>query len=245
MILVDRRIGSADLVNYLPKSLASLDTLDYGDAAFIGYGKDGVPVRIGIEIKTIGDACASIRSGRFAGHQLPGLLSNYDRSYLILEGEFRLGPEGTMQTRSRGSWHKAQWGYDAWMYREIDSWMNTITNVTGIIIKRTLSRRESAAVIHNLYRWWTEKGYDKHRSHVGFDTSGSPQLCKASNLRTLLAAIPGIGWVRSGAAEAYFKDKSPHEICHADAAAWSSIEGIGKVIARRVVAFLNGAQCND
>jgi len=243
MIMVDRRIGSGDLVNYLPKSSAALDTLKFGDAAFIGYGPKHTPVRVGIEIKALGDACSSIRSGRFAGHQLPGLLTDYDKIYVIVEGQFRIGPEGQLQTPRHGSWRTAQFGYDAWMYNELDNWMNTISAVSGIMIKRTMNRKESAAVILNLYKWWTVKGFEKHRSHVGFDTSGRPTLCKPGLVRRVAAQFPGIGWEKSAAVAKHFK--TVHDMVHSKPEDWQQIKGIGKVIATRTVASLRGENCDE
>jgi ERCC4-type nuclease len=242
-ILIDRRIGSGDLINLLPRGLAQLDTLPFGDCAFIGNGPSNQPLRIGIEIKALSDACASMRSGRFGGHQLPGLLRDYDKVYVILEGMFRVGQSGELQTHAKGVWQTAQWGYDAYMYRELDGWINTITNVAGVIVKRTLTRTETAAVILNLYRWWTSKDFEQHRSHVGIDNSGRPQLIKPGVLRRVAAQLPGIGWERSIAVAETFTNV--HTLANASIDDWRKIKGIGKVLARRVYAVIRGEKCDD
>src|SRR5260370_42363568 len=71
--------------------------LDFGDYAFDGYGPRGV-VLVGVERKRIDDIVNSIHSGRFAGHQLPGLIETFDYSYLVIEGMFRRGDDGELTT---------------------------------------------------------------------------------------------------------------------------------------------------
>lgn len=240
MILVDRRIGSGDLIDLLPTGLALLDTLRFGDVAFLGQGPNSTPVRIGIELKALGDACASIRSGRFAGHQLPGLLQDYDRVYVVVEGMYRPGPEGELQTFRRGQWGTAEWGHVAWMYSELDGWINSITEHAAIRVKRTSSRKETAAVVLGLYRWWSKK-YELHKSHVGFDESGKHSLLvKPGLVRRVAAELPMIGWERSGAVAEKFK--TVRDLANSQPQDWTSIEGIGKVIANRVVNAINGKE---
>ena len=236
MILVDRRVGSGDLIELLPQGSASLDTLQYGDCAFLGIGPGGRPVRVGIELKALGDAASSIRSGRFAGHQLPGLLRDYDKVYVVLEGLFRPGPEGELQTFRRGQWGTAEWGHTAWMYSELDGWTTTIATVAGVIVKRTSSRRETAAVVYGLHQWWNSKKYEQHRSHVGFDESGRPSLMAPGLVRRVAAQLPGIGWGRSGPVADKFR--TVLDLATASTKDWLEIEGIGKTLATRAVAAI-------
>ncbi len=238
MILVDRRVGSGDLAMLFPRGLANVTTLDFGDCAFLGNGPGGAPVKVGIEVKALGDAAGSIRSGRFAGHQLPGLVANYDKVYVILEGMYRPGPEGELETYKRGQWVTGEWGHTAWMYNELDGWINSINIVAGVTVKRTMSRKETAAVIYGLYHWWTSKSYEKHRSHVGFDESGRPALLKPGLVRRVAAELPLIGWDRSS--DVAMKFPSVLAMVLADEKDWLSIKGIGKIIARKVVAAIRG-----
>src|SRR5258708_669111 len=66
-----------------------LDPLKFGDFSFFGKGPDG-PIAIGIELKTVNDFVSSMLSGRLAGHQIPGLLENYQRAYVVIEGVCRM-----------------------------------------------------------------------------------------------------------------------------------------------------------
>jgi len=238
MILVDKRVGSGDLINHFPNKSASLTTLEFGDCAFLGNGPGGAPVRVGIEVKALGDAAASIRSGRFAGHQLPGLVASYDKVYVILEGMYRPGSEGELETYRRGQWVTGEWGQTAWMYNELDGWINTISIVAGVTVKRTMTRKETAAVIYGLYHWWTSKSFEKHRSHVGFDESGRTTLFKPSLVRRVAAELPLIGWERSSDVADTFS--SVLAMVLADEKDWQKIKGIGKTIARRVTAAIRG-----
>jgi ERCC4-type nuclease len=240
MILIDRRIGSGDLINVLPPDSAQLTTLEYGDCAFLGNGPGGAPVRVGIEIKALGDCAQSIRSGRFAGHQLPGLLANYDKVYVILEGLYRAGTEGELETFTKGHWTTGAWGGCGWMYNELDGWINSINIVAGVTVKRTMSRRETAAVIFGLHHWWTSKSYEKHRSHCGFDESGRPTLMKPGLVRRVAAELPLIGWERSSAVADEFQ--SVLAMVLAEESSWIKIKGIGKGIARKVVRAIRGEE---
>ncbi len=93
MILVDSRIGSKDLIKPLG-SISKLAVLEFADAMFVGGGEGNKPVFVGIEIKKIKDALSCIMSGRFAGHQLVGLVKEYDVRYLIIEGWYRADRKG-------------------------------------------------------------------------------------------------------------------------------------------------------
>src|SRR3954469_1333034 len=104
---IDRRIGSKDLLK--PIIATGLDAeiteLAFADVAFTGQGTNGVSVDIGIELKNLNDLVGSLRSGRLAGHQLPGLRSAYEFSWLIVEGLWRTNDAGmvvTYQGKSRG-----------------------------------------------------------------------------------------------------------------------------------------------
>ena len=237
MILVDKRIGSKHLINYLPPNSSMLDSLKFGDVAFLGRGIEGAPVRIGIELKTLSDACGSLMSGRLGGHQLPGMMETYDKCYLIVEGIYRCGKQGELEVpknkNGKTVWEMAQWGKLAWMYSELDNWFTTLATVAGVIVKRSTSRRETAAIIYNLHQWWNNKDLDQHRSHVGFDRSGRPTLIKPRLVKRIAAELPLIGWERAGAVAEYFPNV--RAMINAPRDTWMKIEGIGPKIAARVV----------
>src|ERR1035437_4551441 len=107
MILVDRRIGSNDLLAPLKAAdfEAQLVELEFGDIAFEGKGPNGTTLNIGVELKVLGDLVNSLRTGRLAGHQLPGLLKTYDHAWLLMEGQWRANAFGQVAAlRRRGAW---------------------------------------------------------------------------------------------------------------------------------------------
>ena len=233
MIYVDRRIGSGHLIDLLPPGVAKLDSLPFADCTFLGSGPGGKPIKVGIELKRLSDALGSMQSGRFAGHQLPGLTKNFDRIYVIIEGMYRPGPEGELQhLRGRG-WKTAKWGNTrGWMYSALDNWLTTLSEIPHLTIKRTTSEKETAWVILNWYRWWTDKKYEQHRSSVGFDGSGMPNIMAPGIVRRIAAQFPGIGWEKSGAVAGKFK--TVRDLVDADPSEWIEIDGIGKILANRV-----------
>src|ERR1035437_8002080 len=103
MILVDLRIGSKYLLAPLKAAgfEAQLVELEFGDIAFEGKGPNGTTLNIGVELKVLGDLVNSLRTGRLAGHQLPGLLKTYDYAWLLVEGEWRANAAGQVTTQKR------------------------------------------------------------------------------------------------------------------------------------------------
>src|ERR1035437_1042749 len=107
MILVDRRIGSNDLLAPLKAARfeVQLVELEVGDIAFEGKGPNGTTLNVGVELKVLGDRINSLRTGRLAGHQLPGLLKPYDYAWLLVEGQWRANAAGPVTTQKRrGLW---------------------------------------------------------------------------------------------------------------------------------------------
>lgn len=235
MIHIDSRVGSRELARYLPADSVRLTRLQYGDAMFLGNGRDGVPVTIGIELKTVGDLMRSIVDGRFSGTQLPGLLRDYHVVYLILEGRYRAEPAtGLLQVPGGNQiWRDADFGAKRWMYRDLHGFLTTVESRHGVRLRLTYDRRESARVVAELYHWWVDKTWEEHRSACQFDTSGEPTLLPASLLRRVAAQLRGIGWTRAQAVEQHFS--SVIDMILAPVEEWMRIPGIGKVVARNVV----------
>jgi len=80
------------LRHYLvPASLVVDERLDHGDVLIIGNGPQGRALRIGIEVKKIGDSLGCMENGRLSGlnGQLEGMHQDYDLSWLIVEDELR------------------------------------------------------------------------------------------------------------------------------------------------------------
>lgn len=242
MIIVDDRAGS----NRFPALLRPLGLkvvlgrLEYGDFSWLGEGPGGAPVTIGVEHKRLDDLLQSITTGRFAGHQLPGLLQSYDHTYLIIEGLWRPCPtSGLLQVRAGRDWVDQGRGARRWMYRDIEHWIMTMELKGGVIVRRTSTSDETARLLHALYGWWS-KGWDDHRSHLvlsqahAINRSHDPALLsKPSLVRRVANELPGIGWDRSAAVASHFP--TVLDMVLATPKDWAKVPGIGKTTSTRVV----------
>jgi ERCC4-type nuclease len=246
-IQLDDRTGSGDLLPLLrSRGLPTVLTrLPYGDAAFIGNGPDECPMPIGIEIKSISDILKCIGDGRFSGHQLPGLVADFDYIWLIAEGIYR-SDQGTgfLQTYVRGGWRNAMVGTRRFMARELEQWFLTITIRAGVRIVCTGGRNETADFLRNLYNWWTVKSWTEHKSHLAPHlhsfTPDSALLVRPTLARLVAKELPGIGWEKSAAVAKTFP--SVLEMAVAEEDDWRAIEGIGAKTAEKVVRAIRGSK---
>lgn len=209
MISLDNRAGSAPLFPYL-RGIGlpcQLTRLAYGDISFIGVGPGGIPITVGVEVKSINDVLQSITTGRFSGHQLPGLKKSYDIVWLLIEGLWRPNQKtGVLQyRRKRGEWADLTVGTRRFMFRDLATWLFTTEIKGGISIARVSDWGEAILWISTLYSWWTSKEWEGHRSHLALNETGRDRffdnalLIKPTLLRMVAAELPGIGWSKSEA----------------------------------------------
>jgi ERCC4-type nuclease len=242
MILLDRRIGSSDL--YAPLRAfglpVELTTLESADVAWLGRGPEEEPVPIGVEIKRVGDLLTSITTGRLAGYQLPKLINEYRHAWLLIEGQYRSGAEGLLETKQGTVWAPHALGRSPWTYREVEGFLTTLEVRAGVHVRRAWNRGETAALIVALYKWWTGKGYDEHRAHQAMysPVADAGLLYKPSLARRVAAELPGIGIGKSGAVADRFK--TVRTMVGASEAEWMDVPGIGKTLARRISEALEG-----
>lgn len=251
MLLLDDRTGSGDLLPLLKTygCPAELTRMEFGDAAFVGNGPHDQPVQIGLEIKTIGDVVNCMVSGRFAAHQLPGLLRDYDQTWLVIEGLWRAGrPEGILQVYhpGKGYWFDLRSGGRRWMWKEVCAWCATMMNLGNIRVWQTPDRDGTARFVAAQYHWW-QKPYGSHSSlktfvdykaRVGAQPGQSAMLSAPSFARRMFKELPGIGWEKSLAVEQAFPNV--HTAINADEKAWQSIDGIGPTTAKKIHRALRG-----
>jgi ERCC4-type nuclease len=239
MVLVDNRIGSKDLIPHLEhwQIPCQLSTLEYGDAAFVGCGptEDG-GMLIGVEIKAVSDALQCMDDGRFAGHQLPGLVQTYGRVWLVVEGAYSVQQSSARLTMVRqGARSKlAGHGDRKHNYSGLTNWLTTMEECGGVRVRQTVNRAETAAFIGCLYHWWS-KPYDRHHAHQAIHKSAQPSgmvLTKPSLLRRIASELPGIGWTRSGAVAQHFQ--TVERMMAASELEWMEVEGVGKTVAKSV-----------
>jgi ERCC4-type nuclease len=253
MIYVDNRAGSRDLYPLLvARGLpATLTRMDYGDICFLGQGPGGEPVSVGIECKTVRDVIQCVCDGRFAGHQLPGLVQSYEQVWLLVEGLWRPNPKSGMleYRKKRGEWAELTAGNRRFMYRDLVSWFFTAEIKGGIRSVRVGNWGEGSVWLSSLYRWWTNgNGWEDHKSHLAFHDGtrhGTPYkreratrmiaslsdralLERPTLTRMIAAQLPNVGWTRSAPLAKKFRTveelvaASPEELM---------VDGIGPKIA--------------
>ncbi len=241
MILVDPRVGSKDLeVPLRERGLpVQLQQMDYGDVAWVGQGATH-PITVGVERKRLSDLLSCITDGRYTGHQLPGLVANYEINYLIVEGMYRCADNGhfhVWQGKAKG-WAPVPWGKKWWMWNQVEHWLQTMEAKCGIVVKKTSGKTETLATIHSLYSWW-QTPWENHTAHLAFDrprfNGTGINFTTPSPARLIAKEIPMIGWERSAAVARRFP--TGIEMASAPVHQWEEIDGIGPKIAQGAYDF--------
>lgn len=238
MLLVDDRVGSADLVVPLRRMGLTVRAvrLPFADIAFQGRGVGGDPVEVGIEFKNMGDLCGSLRSGRLAGHQNPGLGAAYDVRWLVVEGVYEVDSAGIIMLPRQGRMRAA---HARITLDEVEGRLLTLSVATGLHIRHTVYRWQTLRFIARLYRWWAD-GVDAHTSHVVVHTP--PTVAPMSRFRQMFMPVVGLGARATLAAEVAFG--SPQRACNASEAEWAALvvskdgKRLGHKTAQAVVAFI-------
>lgn len=241
MLLVDDRIGSKDLLTPLQRLgvPCELQHLDFADFAFIGRGIQGADVFIGVELKETRDLISSMRSSRFAGHQLPGLITNYDRAWLLTEGIWRTGDEGVLEIM-QGGWKTVSLGRQPIMTADLDSWILTQVIRGGIAHHHAATRRDTLRFLSTLYHWWTDKTLEEHRSHqaIYLPPPDRASLVEPSAfVKGIIGLVQDVGWTRAQAIETACGG-SVRKLSTMSAKELQGIPGVGKTIAQKIVAAL-------
>lgn len=237
---IDPRAGSKELMKHEPvKSSAEFCFLDFGDAMIVGNGPNGATL-VGVEVKSIWDLISSIDTGRLQATQLPGLLRTYEHSALLYYGQTRMGRSGELEMwrahgRQRG-WHVFKLGTRAVPYGYLEAFLWEVA-LLGVHVQRVDDERTAAAWLGVLHRWWS-KDWTAHKGLRTLDRSRDvslmPNMDAATHQRVKIAAqLPGVGYDRAVNAANHFG--SVREMINADADAWTSVRGVGRVIAKAVV----------
>jgi ERCC4-type nuclease len=234
VLYLDARVGSGDLEPLLQRlglTVEVIPRIDFADCAFFGHGPEGEnSLSIGVEIKKLRDL---LNVERLSGHQLPGLLRQYDHVWLIVEGLWRPGDDGVLEIPRGREWGPLELGRRRFMYREVSNYLTTLEVKAGVRVRRTYSREETARVVADLYGWWNDKAWDKHRSHLALHRGPDTAFLVPPPLRRRIAAeLPGVGHDRSEAVAAAFG--STLEMINADVKTWLGVKGIGKTLASRI-----------
>lgn len=233
MILIDSRQGSKEFVDLIAASYSpTLCTLEFADFAFTGNGPDG-DIFIGVERKTIPDLTASIRSGRFQAHQLPGMIKDYDRVYLLIEGITKPNDEGFISSLVGRQWKTYP---NALQDRELAGLTTTLEEFAGVRIIYSRFPRDSANRLQWLYSYW-QKSYHSHTAHLAVKKiSGighKIDLVSPNLITRVLAQLPGVGIKK--ARDVSKRIHTISQMASAPEEVWESIPGIGKKTAQKIV----------
>ncbi len=242
-IQIDNRAGSAQLAPLLRHLGCEVDLcqMEFGDAAFFGWGANGDACSIGIEIKSIGDIIACIQSGRFAGYQLPGLISSYDHIWLLVVSEYRARQrDGVLEYRKEGHgggqyWTESCGRQRTVFWRDVESWLMTMQIMGGIRVHREPTYESAALWIKNTANWFARDEHKSHKVMHGTKEIFADQalLVKPTLARRVAAQLPFIGEVRSAEVARVFH--TLEQMVEASPKDWATkVDGIGKGIAAKI-----------
>jgi len=238
VILIDYRQGSADLARAWKEArIAEAPGLVFADVAFLGKGPDDRPLTIGIELKGLAELLGDLTSKRFLGRQAPGMRRTYDVCWLVVEGKHKQGRGGTLEVPRTLGWQHLTIGQRAFSWETLQALLMTITQKAGIHVKCTDTRGQTLDFCKRLASWWAV-GWDRHHAMDAFYQPPTGELVPRDHtlLRRVLKELPGVGWKRSGEAEAYFA--SVRDMANADPDRFRAIDGISEKRAVDIVEAL-------
>jgi ERCC4-type nuclease len=248
VIQVDKRAGSEKLIAPLRALGVEVEEtiLPYGDASWMGYGANGDPVSCSAEVKSIEDCIACIQSGRFAGHQLPGLLASYDHVWLLIVDDYRPRQrDGVLEYRKEGRGGGQYWSESCGrqrtiFWRDVESWLMTMAICGGVRIHKEPDYNHAAIWLKMAANWFSR---DSHKSHKVIEGTkemfpATALLTKPTLARRVAAQLPNVGEVRSSAVAAQFK--TLREMVAASESDWRHVDGLGPETARKVYAAIHG-----
>ncbi|HEY5959948.1 MAG TPA: ERCC4 domain-containing protein [Polyangiaceae bacterium] len=230
---IDTRAGSNKLPHPLRARGVDVEEciLPSGDIEIIGNGPGGIPLSIGVEYKSVEDAVACMRNGRFAD-QARRMNDYYNISWLLIEGRIANTEAQDSISVLRGSkWFPIPGNIT---YQEFSSWTVTMAQAAGILLWRTESLVETVNWLRALELWWTAKDWEQHRAHqaVYEPPLGSP-FVEPSLAHRVARQLPSLGTVKAERAAKHFG--SVLKLATATSTEWQKIEGIGKKMATQIV----------
>ena len=252
LLLVDYRDGSKQLAPALERlglpvfrnDEGGLPTIEFGDLAFIGRGPDDKPLDIGVEFKQVGEMASSFRSDRFAGFQLPGMLHAYDHSWLVIEGEWQADHDGYLVVKGKfGRWVQAHGRITA---AEFEKRLLVLGLQHGVYVWPTRARSDTLRFLATLYRAWTDKAVDEHRSTDVVYHKPLVSLRPVTRFCETVTTFPNVGLTVARAAEKVFG--TIRAAVNASEAQWAAItttdrngknRRVGTSDARSIVDWMN------
>ena len=210
MIQIDDRAGSQDIAPILRKLGVEVELcrMPFGDIAWTGVAQNQCPVSVGVELKSWPDVLACIQSGRFAGHQLPGLIKSYDHVWLLVFGELQIRSDGAlMELRHGRYWAPIGGGRRLWLWREVEGWLLSMQLMGGMRVQRELDLERAALWTKTAYNWYQRSEHKSHQvvyssKEIYADTA---MLIRPSLARRVAKELPQVGLKRSKECAERFK----------------------------------------
>jgi ERCC4-type nuclease len=230
LILVDNRAGSKELIDPLEAAGLPVEVtmLDFGDLCWVGRGANGTGVLIGVEYKKLPDLVQSLATERLAGHQLPGMVQTYDRPYLLIEGAWDADESGRVVQPGafRGASNPLKGCPPA---IELLKRIFTLETRGGLRVHWTQNQKATVRYITALYRFWTDKALDQHKSHLAVHAPDLDPSLKdgVSDFARVVAMIPGIGFTTAVVVDKVF-GSSFTRMMAATEQEWAAIEINGR-----------------
>lgn len=254
MIFIDPRAGSGELrplFSSFAIPIVDNELLECADFMFLGrcVDKQGNPeeVAIGVERKALLDLLACLDDARFVGEQMPKMLASYRFSFLFIEGIWRADAEGFVEVmkpinkdQTLYKWQRLHRGTKPVFFGDVSNHLSTLRMKTGLEVVETADKMATAWTIAYLYKWFNDKSWDEHRSHLRTYDPASVLRMSSSVMRRVAMQLSGIGHDKSLVVERSFP--SIHAMCEATEKEWMKVDGIGKIGAKKIVRELNGGQ---
>jgi DNA integrity scanning protein DisA with diadenylate cyclase activity len=125
----------------------------------------------------------------------------------------------------------------------VDSYLSTLELQAGVIYRRTGNPLETVATIVDLHHYWNDKLWHEHRAHLSVYAPAEARQGRRLTLaprsislvEKMAMQLPGIDTRARQVAERF---RTVREMTAASASDWEQIEGIGPVIAKRVMGAL-------
>lgn len=224
MIVVD--VHEPEIIPRKLESPHEIRSLLFGDYQFLG-GVPGGYGMIGVERKTISDLISSIKDGRLAGRQIPGLAQTCQVYFLLVEGIWKENHRGYVSMLQGKNWIDFQMKANS-----LRGFLISASCLMGARIIRTQSRLDTSKTLDSLFNWF-QKDWEDHRSaQVLAATPEGPAADLGVGLSLvgrMVSQIPGIGYEKALKVSQEFK--TPKEMMDAKVTDWQGVPGIGRKLA--------------
>lgn len=236
-----------DLIRALGSTAVPLSL--FTDVAFIGVKEGGEPALIAVERKKIGDLSQCINDGRLVAQMQTCAEVGTDVFALVVEGRYRRNPDdGVLEIPVWGINPRTGRRAELWsavrplmQYSRFEQYLIELIWLARVIVCHTEHVHGTADTVRALYDNFQTMPY----AHQSLNKIYSPppttvSLSVPGLVRRVAKELPGVGWVRSGVIADHFP--SVEAMCEAGVKEWASLDGMGKLTAKRVVDALHGAE---